>query len=141
VTPRIGSALDQSNTNGRFRDRATRPDHVGNGKLTNPIPKAWFDVTAFPATPKGAGHFGNSGVGVLEGTIAITGGLFKNFSVAEKLKMRIEDTFTNLPNHPNFALNPFQLFVDRPGFAQITSVQDQENSGNRVGQVGVRLDW
>jgi eukaryotic-like serine/threonine-protein kinase len=28
-----------------------------------------------------------------------------------------------------------------PDFGEITSVQGQENSGNRVGQIGLRLDW
>ncbi|MGH9429461.1 MAG: hypothetical protein ACRD2L_24510, partial [Terriglobia bacterium] len=68
------------------------------------------------------------------------GGLFKSFSISERLRLRVEATFTNLPNHPNFA-NP-GLFVDRPNsFGKITSVQSQENSGNRVGQIGARLDW
>jgi hypothetical protein len=90
----------------------------------------------------GAGRFGNSGVGILRGPgiATVAAGLFKSFSLTEKLKMRIEGTFTNIANHPNFYPPPTQ--VDSPvSFGKITSVQGQENSGNRVGQVGARLDW
>jgi Carboxypeptidase regulatory-like domain len=144
LTPRIDArGYDQSNTSAFNRDRATRPDRIGNGNLANPTPDQWFDITAFTPTPEGAGRFGNSGVGILRGpgTITIAGGLFKSFVVTEKLRMRMEATFTNLSNHPNFFLYPSQLFISRPGFGQITSVQGQENSGNRTGQVGIRLDW
>jgi len=141
LTPRIPSSLDQSNTNARNRDPITRPDRIGDGNLSNPTPDRWLDIAAFAPTPKGAGRFGNSGVGVMNGpgTIAVALGLFKSFSLTEKLRMRVEATFTNLPNHPNFG-QPV-LRIDFPNFGQITSVQSQENSGNRVGQVGVRLDW
>jgi hypothetical protein len=138
-TPGIGRQFDQSNTS--MYGSEAPPDRIGDGNLANPTPDRWWDVTAFTPTPKGAGRFGNSGVGILRGpgTIAIAGGLFKSFSLAEKVRLRLEATFTNLPNHPNFAMPAF--FVDQPGFGQTTSVQSQENSGNRVGQVGVRFDW
>jgi hypothetical protein len=120
------------------------PDRIGNGNLPNPTPDHWLDITAFIPTPKGAGRFGNSGVGVVNGpgTIDIALGLFKSFSLTEKLRLRIETTFTNVPNHPNYTLYGFQLRVDNPNaFGVATSVQSQENSGNRTGQIGVRLDW
>jgi hypothetical protein len=140
-TPAISASADQSNTNQADRSFAGRPDRIGNGNLPNPTPDRWWDPSAFVPTPKGAGRFGNSGVGVLvgPGSIAIAGGLFKNFSITERLRMRIETTFTNLPNHPNWGIPGF--FVDEPGFGQITNVQTGENSGNRVGQVGARLDF
>ncbi|HSB16287.1 MAG TPA: hypothetical protein VLE22_17665 [Bryobacteraceae bacterium] len=83
------------------------------------FPSVFFQPVTLP--PKDVGRFGNAGVGILRGpgTIAVAGGL---------------------PNHPNFAAPEF--FADRPGsFGKIFSVQGQENSGNRVGQVGARLDW
>lgn len=142
LTPRIGAGRDQSNTNAGNRDSVTRPDRVDTGNLSDPTPDRWFDIAAFVPTPAGAGRFGNSGVGIVQGpgTIAIAGGLFKSFSVNEKVRLRFEATFTNLPNHPNFSQPG--LFVDRPSsFGKITSVQSQENSGNRTGQLGIRLDW
>ena len=144
LTPRINSGFDQSNTDATNRDFVTRPDRIGNGNLPNPTPDHWLDITAFTPTPQGAGRFGNSGVGVVNGpgTIDIALGLFKSFSLTERLRMRVEATFTNLPNHPNFVLYPGQLFINRPNsFGVITSVQTQENSGNRTGQIGLRLDW
>jgi hypothetical protein len=140
-TPAIWASADQSNTNQGDRSFAGRPDRIANGNLSNPTPDRWWDPTAFIPTPKGAGRFGNSGVGVLvgPGTIAIAGGLFKNFSITERLRMRLEATFTNLPNHPNWGIPDF--FVSDPGFGQITNVQSGQNSGNRVGQVGARLDF
>jgi hypothetical protein len=57
--------------------------------------------------------------------------------VTERLRLRLEATFTNVLNHPNFAAPGF--FIDEPGFGQTTSVQGQENSGNRVGQVAAHL--
>ena len=54
--------------------------------------------------------------------------------------MRLEATFTNLPNHPNF-LSP-EVVVSTPAtFGKLTDVQTAENSGNRTGQVGLRLDF
>src|SRR5262249_25440220 len=98
-------------------------------------------IKASTPTADSTGRFGDSGVGIVngDGTLSIALGLFKNFYVTEKLRLRLEATFTNVPNHPNFGTPNF--FVDQPGFGQTTSVQSQENSGNRVGQVGVRLDW
>jgi hypothetical protein len=99
MTPRIGASRDQSNTDIIYRDTFAKPDRIGNGNLPNPTPDQWWDVTAFIPTPQGAGRFGNSGVGILEGpgTIAVAGGLFKSFSITEKLRMRLEATFTNTP--------------------------------------------
>ena len=104
LTPRIGVGFDQSNTNKGNRDFVTRPDRIGNGNLPNPTPDHWLDITAFTPTPRGAGRFGNSGVGIVNGpgTIDIALGLFKSFSLTEKLRLRVEATFTNLPNHPNY---------------------------------------
>ena len=142
LTPLIRGRLDQSNTNIAGRGGLARPDRIGDGNLADPTPDRWWDITAFTLTPKDAGRFGNAGVGILRGpgAIAVAGGLFKSFSITERLRLRVEATFTNLPNHPNFAAPEF--FADRPGsFGKIFSVQGQENSGNRVGQVGARLDW
>lgn len=114
---------------------------IGNGKLSDPTPDHWWDVTAFAPTPKGAGRFGNAGVGILEGpgTIAVAGGLFKHFPITEKLRCVWRAPSPTCQNHPSFAAT--SQWIDRPGFGELTGVQRQENSGNRVGQVGARLDW
>ncbi len=118
-----------------------RPDRIGNGNLPNPTRDRYYDKSAFVPVPPGAGRLGNAGVGILEGpgTVAIAAGLSKKFRVAEKLGLRVESTFTNLPNHPNFL--PPNVSVNSPQFGKLTTVQRGENAGNRTGQVAVRLEF
>jgi len=72
--------------------------------------------------------------------IAISGGLAKNFAVNERVRLRFEATFTNLPNHPNFA--PPGTDVSTPAtFGKTTTVQTAENAGNRTGQLSLRLTF
>ena len=142
LTATTSRRLDQSNTNMNARGVTVRPDRIADGNLPNPTPDRWFDINAFIPTPAGANRFGNSGPGILvgPGTVAVAGGLSKNFPLKERLKMRMEATFTNILNHPNFAVPG--LNVSNPtGFGKVTSVQSAENSGNRVGQVALRLDF
>jgi hypothetical protein len=118
-----------------------RPDRIGNGNLANPTIDRYFDVTAFVPVPSGENRLGNAGAGILEGpgVVAVAAGLAKTFRVAEELRLRLESTFTNLPNHPNFA-PPF-VVVGNPLFGKLTSVWGGENAGNRTGQVAARLDF
>ena len=70
---------------------------------------------------------------------AIAAGLAKTFYATERLHVRLEGTFTNLPNHPNFL--PPNPQVTSPLFGKLTTVQSSENSGNRSGQIGVRVEF
>jgi hypothetical protein len=64
----------------------------------------------------------------------------KNFVPREGIRLRFEATFTNIGNHPNFL--PPSVDVTAPAtFGKLTSVQTAENSGNRTGQVALRLDF
>ena len=98
-----------------------------------------FNINAFNPIPSGS--IGNCGIGILEGpgTTTIAAGLSKNFHVTERLRLRFEGTFTNLLNHPNFAPPPTN--VTASSFGQVQSVQNAENSGNRTGQLSLRLDF
>lgn len=141
-TPTISASLEQANINAAASGMAVRPDRRGNGNLANPTPGDWFDINAFVATPAGAGRVGNAGVGILEGpgTVTVAGGLAKEFPIREFGKLRFEASFTNLFNHPNFA--PPQTNISVPStFGVTTTVQTAENSGNRVGQVALRLEF
>ncbi len=141
-TPTISARFDASNTGMLSRGVPLRPDRIGNGNLPDPTLNRWYDITAFTPPPAGSGRFGNSGVGILEGPglVTVAAGLFKNFPLTEKVRMRLEATFTNIANHPNFAPPPVN--VSQPvSFGQITYTVSQENGGNRVGQVGARLVW
>lgn len=74
------------------------------------------------------------------GTLAISGGVAKGFALGARARLRFETTFTNLPNHPNFA--PPAVDVSTPAtFGRTTSVQTAEGAGNRVGQVSLRLEF
>jgi len=141
LTPITSPSFDTANLNLVYRGAILRPDRIGSGNLPNPTPDRYFDINAFNAVP-GPGRIGNSGVGILQGppTLAIAGGMAKNFTLNEGVKLRLEATFTNLPNHPNFA--PPSVDLSAPAtFGKITSVQSAENSGNRTGQLALRLDF
>jgi len=141
LTPVTSPAFDNANLNLVYRGAFLRPDCIGNPNLSNPTVNEYFDISAFNPVP-GAGRIGNCGVGTLRGpgTVTVAGGLSKTFSIRDKARMRFEATFTNLLNHPNFA--PPAMDVSAPAtFGQITSVQSAENSGNRTGQLALRIDF
>jgi len=98
-------------------------------------------VNAFPNGGQPSGPVGNCGVGILQGpgTTTVAAGLAKNFPITERMRLRFEGTFTNLFNHPNFAPPPTN--VTATSFGQVQSVQNAENSGNRTGQLSLRLDF
>jgi hypothetical protein len=141
LTPITSPSYDTANLDLVFRGAAARPDCLANGNLANPTPDQYFNLSAFQAIPA-AGRLGNCGVGILQGpgTATIAGGLSKSFQPREHMRVRFEATFTNLLNHPNFA--PPAVDVTSPAtFGKITSVQSAENSGNRSGQVSLRIDF
>lgn len=142
-TPSMAANRDQSNTNLSGRNIfSARPDRMADGNLSDPTPGRYYDIAAFAPPPTGAGRFGNAGAGILQapGTIAVAAGLSKTFAITERLRLRMEGTFTNLPNHPNFA-PPVVNTSNTSAFGKLTQVQSSENSGNRTGQIGVRLDF
>jgi hypothetical protein len=65
--------------------------------------------------------------------------LRRRFIHSGNTRLRIEATFTNLPNHPNF--QPPAVTLGQPNFGQLVAVQSADNSGNRSGQLGVRVDF
>jgi hypothetical protein len=67
-------------------------------------------------------------------------GLAKQISIAERLRLRFEASFTNVFNHPNFA--PPALNFSNPGsFGQLVATLPQGQGGNRTGQLALRLDF
>jgi hypothetical protein len=72
--------------------------------------------------------------------VAIAAGLSKTFALGERVHVKFESTFTNLPNHLNYA--PPSTDVSSPStFGKITSVQSAENAGNRTGQLALRIEF
>jgi hypothetical protein len=92
--------------------------------------------------PAGAGRFGNCGVGILQGPgmIDLDLGLAKVFQIGERVRQRLESSFTNALNRLNFA--PPATNVSNPStFGVLQAVLPQGSGGNRVGQVSLRLDF
>ncbi len=116
-----------------------RPDCIGNGNVANAATGSVFNIATLNPIPEGP--VGNCGVGILEGpgTATIAAGLSKAFHLTERMRMCLASTFTNLFNHPNFAPPPTN--VTSSSFGIVQSVQSAENSGNRTGQVSLRLDF
>jgi hypothetical protein len=140
LTPITSSAYDPGNLNLVYRGAFQRPDCIGDGNLANPTPSDYFNINAFNAVP--AGPTGNCRVGSLvgPGTVAIAAGLAKIFVLGERVHMKFESTFTNLPNHLNYA--PPSTDVSSPStFGKLTSVQISENAGNRTGQLALRIEF
>ena len=139
LTPTTSSSYDPGNLNLSYRGAFQRPDCVGNGNMANPATGSMFNIHAFSAIP--AGPIGNCGVGILEGpgTSTVAAGLSKTFQLTERVRMRFEGTFTNIFNHPNFTPPPTN--VTSSSFGIVQSVQSAENSGNRTGQLGLRIEF
>lgn len=141
LTPITSPAFDTANLNLVFRGASLRPDCIGNPVPANQTADQYFNISAFNPVPA-IGRIGNCAVGSLvgPGTTAIAGGMSKTFQLRERVRLRFEATFTNLPNHPNFAPPPVDVSAPAT-FGKITTVQSAENSGNRTGQLALRLDF
>jgi hypothetical protein len=92
-------------------------------------------------SPNPIGRFGNARVGsvVGPGTVNLSAGLIKTFSITERLKLRAEGTFTNVLNHTN--LGDPNMNISSPSFGQISSAIGSDFGGARSGQVSMRLDF
>jgi hypothetical protein len=152
LTPTF-SGGDPSGTNASARG-SQRPDRVGSGNLDNPTASMYFDRYAFVCPGRVAGtadqfncnvapigRFGNAGTGILvgPGTFNLSMGLGKDFAITEKARLRLEGTFTNLPNHPNLA-DP-STNISSVSFGVVTSARGGDSGGNRVGQVSARIEF
>jgi hypothetical protein len=91
--------------------------------------------------PNPIGRFGNAGVGSLvgPGTVNLSSGLSKIFSISERVKLRAEGTFTNVLNHTN--LGDPNTDISSPSFGLITNTIGSDFGGARTGQVSMRLDF
>src|SRR5499426_1477142 len=109
-------------------------NRVGNGKLENPTPDMWFNLTAF--TQPAVGTQGNAARNILDGPS------FKNFDFSVTKNNRIAEGFNvqfraelfNILNHPNFGLPNGNISQTAKG--TITSVAD-----GRDIQLGLKLIW
>ncbi len=109
-------------------------NRIGNGKLENPTPNLWFDVSAF--TEPAVGTQGNAARNVLDGPsyknfdFSVT----KNNRLTERVNLQFRAEFFNIANHPNFGLPNGNISSSARG--TITSVAD-----GRDIQFGLKLIW
>jgi hypothetical protein len=84
-----------------------------------------------------AGRFGNAGKGIIDGPGLLTfdAGLFKEFTLTERWRVRLQSQVRNVPNHPNFA-NP-DMNLSSGNFNKIRALLG--NAGARVIVVGARI--
>lgn len=162
LTPYIaGGNADPSGTGSGVIGRPQFPDRVANANLSNPTRQDWFNLNAYtcPGTPgwvagtactigsgnTGAlapiGRFGNSGLGTLvgPGTVNLNAGLAKYFAITERVKVRVEGSFTNVLNHTNLDIPVLDITSSSVG--QITQARGGNFGGSRTGQVGARLEF
>lgn len=165
LTPTF-SGGDPSGTNAPSRG-SQRPDLAGtsNGSLSSPTRDQWLDRNAFvcPGRTAGSplqfncsvgvtpgrdsnpiGRFGTADVGIVEGpgTIGWNLGLGKSFQIVERLRLRLEGSFTNFPNLTNLTnLGDPNLNIADSNFGRITGARGVDFGGGRTGQVSMRLQF
>ena len=136
----------RQNRNGWFNNAAFAcPGRVGYSSLltdasgSSPCNVGGFDAQGNPVAP--IGRFGTSSVGDVTGpgTISLSTGLSKTFTLVEGVRLRAEGTFTNVLNHTNLA-DP-NLDVTSPAFGTITQARGSDFGGNRTGQVSMKVEF
>ena len=113
ITLRTGFpfAVTQGSITNNGSGAPVRPDRIADGSLSNPTVNQWFNPDAFHlvscsnANLPETCHYGNSGVGILEGPgfKNIDSSLFKNFRITERVKLQFRSEFFNLLNTPQFS--------------------------------------
>jgi hypothetical protein len=118
----IVASIGESNTNG---DAEERPNRVLGVPLypANQDPSLWFNPAAFTATAFGT--YGNSGRNIIYTApqVGVDTSLFKDFSLAERVKMQFRGEFFNMINHPNFRANSLNNAFDSPGAGAFSAAQ------------------
>ena len=162
LTPYIpGGDADPSGTgSGVITGRAQHPDRIGSGVPHDRTRNAWVDANSFVCPTNNInnltyagnactvgvssnpiGRFGTSSVGDVEGpgTVNLSSGLSKVFTITEGLRLRAEGTFTNVLNHANLA-DPNLNFTNG-NFGKITAARGSDFAGSRTGQISMRLEF
>ena len=128
------SGPDPANTN-QFIGKVNQ---VADWHLSNRTNTQWFNTAAFglPAS----GTYGNVSPNLMEGPSRWDHdmGIYKDFKIGENKTIRVEGTFINIFNHPNFGL-PASNISSPTTFGKITSTNNVEGGGGRTTQIGVHF--
>ncbi len=120
-----------------------RPDRVASGKLQTRTLQKWFDPDAFrlvscvnSAIPETC-HYGNSGVGILEGPgfKNVDFSVFKNFRLAESARLQFRAEFFNFFNTPQFGV-PVRSLSTLTGFQPLRGADGQVRWPSQAGITG-----
>ncbi|MGO8760085.1 MAG: carboxypeptidase regulatory-like domain-containing protein [Terracidiphilus sp.] len=163
LTAYIPSAsADPSGTgSGVLFGRDQRPDVNGNWKPASQTRNQWVNPAALVCpsnsgytsssyagnscgvgvTSTPIGRFGNERVGTIvgPGTVNLSLGLNKRFSLGDRFSLRAEGTFTNVLNHAN--LNDPALDITNSNFGKITTSRGSDFGGSRTGQIAIKLEY
>jgi hypothetical protein len=144
LTPYYNGSNDPSGTNAPNRYGVQRPDRLPASAcdgLSTSEGQVFGNSCFFYGWSGPIGRFGNSGVGILTGpgTAVWSGGLGKFFPVTERMRFRLDATFTNLLNHPNFGTP--NMGANSSSFGLISSLQATEGTGARTTQLSLRFDF
>jgi hypothetical protein len=132
----VSVASDTANTsaNGTYRPNliGTPTENCGDGHLSGCI-----STSAFALIPKGVYEYGDAGRNLLHGPplLSMNMSFFKNFPIAERLRLQFRAELFNAFNQVNFA-NPNAVF-GTAAFGTIGSLN--ANVPNRVIQFGAKL--
>jgi hypothetical protein len=168
LTPYFSDGDPSGTGSGNYEGRAQAPDLLGGGNLAHPTAEQWFNVGSFtcpgvpnwtpghqcligtvadtpdPVTGAGfapLGRFGNAGKSKVigPGTVNLNAGVAKYFNVTERVRIKVEASFTNAFNHLN--LNTPNLAIDSTNPGLITSATGANFGGSRTGQVGAKIEF
>jgi hypothetical protein len=133
-----GSDPSNTGTNGGLPDRIADGNKSGDERTKT----QWFDPAAFKVPAPG--HFGNSGVNILEGQGLNVHHLSvaKSFPFTERWKMTFTGEISNLFNHPHFNNPNNNISNANPGqFTSIIPNYNPEKQSYRQVAVKLRIEF
>ena len=91
-------------TNMQSTGTQNRPNRIANGRLSNPTPDRWWDLSAFQATTDNTGTYGNAGRNILRQPDQVNTdfAVIKRTRIGERFEHQFRLEMFNVVNHPQF---------------------------------------
>ena len=158
LTPYFNGGDPSGTGSGGYRNQ--HPDLTGNPVPSTQNPDRWIVASAFACPGQAAtatfkcniglnpasslapiGRFGNQGTGIIlgPGLLNTSMGFGKSFAIWERVRVRLNGSFTNIFDRTNYATPSTNL--GSSSFGKITRATSAEFGGARTGQVGVRIEF